>query len=69
MSSLMGRAMSDVDMIWVVPKVKDIEYPTFTPTDPILVKIFDEEYPINVEKYEVDNLTCAPSPDPRGRRS
>ena len=58
MSSLMGRAMSDVDMIWVVPKVKDIEYPTFTPTDPILVKIFDEEYPIIVEKYEIRNITC-----------
>ncbi|KAL8283489.1 hypothetical protein RQP46_005592 [Phenoliferia psychrophenolica] len=57
MSSLMGKAMTDVDMIWVVPKVKDIEYPPFTPTDPILVKIFDEEYPISVENYVVDSIT------------
>ncbi|KAK4704606.1 hypothetical protein P7C70_g1601, partial [Phenoliferia sp. Uapishka_3] len=57
MSSLMGKAMTDVDIIWVVPKVKDIVYPPFTPTDPIYVKIFSEEYPINVEKYTVDNVT------------
>ena len=27
MPSLMGKSMTDVDMIWVVPKVKDVEYP------------------------------------------
>ena len=27
MSSLMGKSMTDVDLIWVVPKVKDLEYP------------------------------------------
>ncbi|KAL8279670.1 hypothetical protein RQP46_007983 [Phenoliferia psychrophenolica] len=57
MSSLMGKAMTDVQLVWVVPKVKDIEYPPFTPTDPIIVKIFDKEYPVEVEKYEIDNIT------------
>lgn len=62
MSSLMGKAMTDVDIIWVVPKVKDIEYPPFTPTNSIMVKIFNEEYPITVENYVVDNVTCASFP-------
>ena len=41
-----------------MPKVQGIEYPPFTATDPILVKIFDEHHVVDVEKYEVNNLTC-----------
>ncbi|KAG6869772.1 hypothetical protein C0992_002041, partial [Termitomyces sp. T32_za158] len=35
MSGLMGRAMTDVDLVWVVPKVKDIEYPSGEPAEPV----------------------------------
>ncbi|KAF9069108.1 modular protein with glycoside hydrolase family 13 and glycosyltransferase family 5 domains [Rhodocollybia butyracea] len=57
MSSLIGKAMSDVDLLWVVPKVKDIEYPAGDPADPIEVIIFGEPYLIEVETHVLDNIT------------
>jgi len=39
MSSLMGKSMTDVDLIWVVPKVKDLEYPPGEPIEPAEVII------------------------------
>ncbi|KII88464.1 glycosyltransferase family 5 protein [Plicaturopsis crispa FD-325 SS-3] len=57
MSSLMGKAMTDVDLIWVVPKVKDIDYPQGEPAEPIEVIIFGEPYLIEVETHVLDNIT------------
>jgi alpha-1,3-glucan synthase len=57
MSSLMGKAMTDVDLIWVVPKVKDVEYPPGEPSEPIEVIIFGEPYLIEVETHVLDNIT------------
>ena len=57
MSSLMGKAMTDVDLIWVVPKVKDLEYPPGDPAEPIEVIIFGEPYLIEVETHTLDNIT------------
>jgi alpha-1,3-glucan synthase len=57
MSSLMGKAMTDVDLIWVVPKVKDLEYPAGEPSEPIEVIIFGEPYLIEVETHVLDNIT------------
>jgi hypothetical protein len=57
MSSLMGKSMTDVDLIWVVPKVKDLEYPPGEPIEPIKVIIFGEPYLIEVEKHVLDNIT------------
>ena len=57
MSSLMGKAMTDVDLIWVVPKVKDLDYPAGEPADPIEVIIFGEPYLIEVETHVLDNIT------------
>jgi alpha-1,3-glucan synthase len=57
MSSLMGKAMTDVDLVWVVPKVKDIEYPAGEPAEPIEVVIFGEPYLIEVETHVMDNIT------------
>lgn len=57
MSSLMGKAMTDVDMVWVVPKVKDLEYPPGDPAEPIEVTIFGEPYLIEVEMHTLDNIT------------
>ncbi|EIW51684.1 glycoside hydrolase family 13 and glycosyltransferase family 5 domain-containing protein [Trametes versicolor FP-101664 SS1] len=57
MSSLMGKAMTDVDLIWVIPKVKDLEYPPGDPADPIEVIIFGEPYLIEVEYHVLDNIT------------
>ena len=57
MSSLMGKAMTDVDIIWVVPKVKDLEYPAGDPAEPIEVVIFGEHYLIEVATHVLDNIT------------
>ncbi|KAF8522241.1 glycoside hydrolase family 13 and glycosyltransferase family 5 protein [Hysterangium stoloniferum] len=57
MSSLMGKAMTDVDLIWVIPKVKDLEYPPGEPAEPIEVVIFGEPYLIEVETHVLDNIT------------
>jgi len=57
MSSLMGKSMTDVDLIWVIPKVKDLEYPPGEPIEPIEVIIFGEPYLIEVEKHVLDNIT------------
>jgi len=57
MSSLMGKAMTDVDLVWVVPKVKDLDYPAGDPAEPIEVIIFGEPYLIEVETHVLDNIT------------
>ncbi|KAF8625783.1 hypothetical protein AX15_005173 [Amanita polypyramis BW_CC] len=57
MSSLMGKAMTDVDLLWVVPKVKDLDYPAGDPADPIEVIIFGEPYLMEVETHVLDNIT------------
>lgn len=53
MSTLMGKAMSDVDLIWVIPKVKDLDYPQGEYAEPIEVVIFGEPYLIEVELHVV----------------
>ena len=57
MSSLMGKSMTDVDLIWVIPKVKDLDYPAGDPADPIEVVIFGEPYLIEIETHVLDNIT------------
>ncbi|KAL1689446.1 glycoside hydrolase family 13 and glycosyltransferase family 5 protein [Schizophyllum commune] len=57
MASLMGKAMSDVDLVWVVAKVKDLEYPPGDPAEPIEVIIFGQAYQVEVETHVVDNIT------------
>ncbi|KAK1236528.1 hypothetical protein PQX77_000221 [Marasmius sp. AFHP31] len=57
MSGLMGKAMTDVDLIWVVPKVGDLEYPPGEPAEPMEVIIFGETYLIEVETHTLDNIT------------
>jgi alpha-1,3-glucan synthase len=49
--------MTDVDLIWVVPKVKDVEYPVGDPAEPFEVIIFGEPYLIEVETHVLDNVT------------
>ncbi|KAI9613753.1 hypothetical protein KEM48_003646 [Puccinia striiformis f. sp. tritici PST-130] len=59
MSSLMGKAMHDVDLLWVIPKVQDLEYPQAEPAPPIEVTIFGEKYLIELQIHKLDNITIA----------
>lgn len=53
MPSFMDKSMTDVDMIWVVPKVKDLEY---LPGEPIEVIVLGETYLFEVEKHVLDKI-------------
>lgn len=57
MSGLMGKAMTDVDLIWIIPKVQDLDYPMGEYAEPIEVTIFGEPYLIEVETHQLDNIT------------
>ena len=53
----MGKSITDIDLIWVIPKVKDLEYPPGDSADPIEAIIFGEPYLIEVETHTSDNIT------------
>jgi alpha-1,3-glucan synthase len=57
MSSLMGKSMTDVDLVWVVPKVKDLEYPAGEQAEPIEFIVFGQPYLIEVETHVLGNIT------------
>jgi len=57
MSSLTGKSMTDVDLIWVIPKVKDLEYPPSDPADLIKIIGFGEPYLVEAETHMLDNIT------------
>jgi alpha-1,3-glucan synthase len=54
---MMARCMSDVDLIWVIPKVSGLSYPKATTRPPVNVSVFDKVYQVDVEEYKVNNLT------------
>ncbi|KAJ3781651.1 glycoside hydrolase family 13 and glycosyltransferase family 5 protein [Lentinula aff. detonsa] len=59
MASLMGKSMTDVSLIWVVPKVSGVVYPTNLgyPMEPIEVGLFGETYLVEVEVYVYQHIT------------
>ncbi|KAL7416221.1 putative alpha-1,3-glucan synthase [Mrakia frigida] len=57
MSKLMASAMTDCDMIWVIPKVGGIVYPAGESTEPIEVVIFGEVYLIECEIHVYQHIT------------
>ncbi|KAJ3818641.1 glycoside hydrolase family 13 and glycosyltransferase family 5 protein [Lentinula raphanica] len=59
MSSLMGKSMTDVSLIWVAPKVGDLVYPANLgdPMEPIEVVLFGETYLVEVEVYVYQHIT------------
>ncbi|KAL7417332.1 putative alpha-glucan synthase [Mrakia frigida] len=57
MSKLMGTAMTDCDLVWVIPKVGGVEYPAGEPAEPIEVVIFGESYLIELEIHVYQNIT------------
>jgi len=57
MSSLVGKSMTDTDLIWVVPKVGDIDYSPMIAAKSIEVRIFGKDYEVMVENWFSDNIT------------
>ncbi|KAA1077051.1 Cell wall alpha-1,3-glucan synthase ags1 [Puccinia graminis f. sp. tritici] len=57
MSSLMGKVMDDLDLLWVIPKVSDLEYPEAERTQPIPVVVFGQTYLVECQIHKFQNIT------------
>jgi alpha-1,3-glucan synthase len=59
MAQLMGKALSHLDLVWVVPCTEGIEYPDNEEerAEPMVVKILDNFYTVTVHYHVVDNIT------------
>ncbi|KAF2641815.1 alpha-1,3-glucan synthase [Massarina eburnea CBS 473.64] len=57
MASLMGKNLQHKNLIWVVPCVGDLEYPTDQPTEPMEITILGQVYSINVQYHCFQNIT------------
>ncbi|KAH8653740.1 alpha-1,3-glucan synthase [Xylariales sp. PMI_506] len=57
MASLMGKALGHQNLIWVVPCVGGIDYPTDTIAEPMAITINDQQYKIDVQYHTSRNIT------------
>jgi alpha-1,3-glucan synthase len=57
MASLMAKNLGHQDLIWVVPCVGDVEYPTDTPGEVMTVQILGSTYEIEVQYHKLRNIT------------
>jgi alpha-1,3-glucan synthase len=57
MAQLMGKALGHADLIWVVPCVGGINYPTDQPAEAMFVTILGKEYEIEVQYHVLRNIT------------
>ena len=57
MAQLMGKALEHQDLIWVVPCVGGIDYPVDQRAEPMYVNIMGNEYEIEVQYHQVQNIT------------
>lgn len=56
MAHLMSKYLDDLDIVWVVPCVRGIEYPCDQRAEPMNVTISGVEYVIQVQYYFVQNI-------------
>jgi alpha-1,3-glucan synthase len=57
MAQLMGKSLTDHDLIWVVPCVGGIDYPIDQPAEPMTVTILGVPYTIKVQYHKLRNIT------------
>lgn len=57
MAKLMSTALTDVNLIWVVPCVGGIDYPIDEPAESMFVQIMGESYEVHVQYHRVRNIT------------
>ena len=57
MAQLMGKALGHADLIWVVPCVGGIDYPTDQPAEAMFVTILGKEYEVQVQYHVLRNIT------------
>jgi alpha-1,3-glucan synthase len=57
MAQLMGKALGGHDLIWVVPCVGGIDYPVDKIAEPMTVTVMEQEYEIQVQYHQLNNIT------------
>ncbi|KAJ5999260.1 hypothetical protein N7451_007070 [Penicillium sp. IBT 35674x] len=57
MAQLMGKNLPHHDIIWVVPCVGGVDYPTDTPSDPMSIAIAGTVYEVQVQYHKLHNIT------------
>lgn len=57
MASLMGKNLQHQNLIWVVPCVGGIDYPTDTPAEPMHITILGLTYEVAVQYHRFQNIT------------
>jgi alpha-1,3-glucan synthase len=57
MASLMGKNLQHQNLIWVVPCVGGLDYPTDQPAEPMRITIMDQPYDISVQYHQYQNIT------------
>jgi alpha-1,3-glucan synthase len=57
MAQLMGKSLEHQDLIWVVPCVGGIDYPTDTGADPMTITVLDKLYTVQVQYHQLNNIT------------
>ena len=57
MAQLMGKNLAHQNLIWVVPCVGGLEFPTDTPGDPIIIHILGTPYEVQVQYHVLRNIT------------
>lgn len=57
MAQLMGKNLGHQDLIWIVPCVGGIDYPVDRRTEPMVVKILNEPYEVQVQYHVLRNIT------------
>ncbi|KAF2804995.1 alpha-1,3-glucan synthase Ags2 [Mytilinidion resinicola] len=57
MAQLMGKNLEHQDLIWVVPCVGGVDYPTDRPAEPMAVRILGNIYEVQVQYHTLKNIT------------
>ena len=57
MAQLMGKNLGHQDLIWVVPCVRDFDYPVDRVAEPMMVTILGNPYEIQVQYHTLRNIT------------
>lgn len=57
MAQLMGKNLTQQDLIWVVPCVGGVDYPKDDPGEPMVITVLGNNYQVDVQYHRVQNIT------------
>ncbi|CAI7594598.1 unnamed protein product [Penicillium discolor] len=57
MAQLMGKNLTQQDLIWVVPCVGGVDYPKDDPGEPMVITVLGNNYQVDVQYHRLQNIT------------